>query len=138
LYIVDLTFCVIWLALPASGFSIRIILFCLIELPTPVSHPPSQECTRTATRHTHPQKYICKYKNIRENCEQEFISNLVIILFSDGELSNSFLLGIVQRRRKLYSGKEVITSIQFLDNFSSLATLESLHLCGFLFDRKFV
>ncbi len=35
-----------------------------LDLPTPVSHPSSWEHTRAAMKHTHPVKFVSKYKNL--------------------------------------------------------------------------
>ncbi len=32
-----------------------------LNLPTPVSNPPSQECANAAWGHTHQQNYVCKH-----------------------------------------------------------------------------
>jgi hypothetical protein len=32
-----------------------------LDLPTPIAHYPSQECTLAAAWHTHKQKYVCEY-----------------------------------------------------------------------------
>ncbi len=41
-------------------FSIRILLFGKIDLPTPISHPPSRGTHPLTAWCTHHQKYICE------------------------------------------------------------------------------
>ncbi len=43
------------------------------NLPTPVTHPPSRECTCTVTRHTHPKNYIHKYEQLDKLEEISFL-----------------------------------------------------------------
>jgi hypothetical protein len=35
-----------------------------LDLPKPVSYPPSLECTRAGMWHTYLQKYVCEYKKL--------------------------------------------------------------------------
>ncbi len=74
-------------ALPSRGFLIRIQLFGYMELdlPTPLSLPPSLGMRLHTAQHNHPQKYICKYKNSKFT-----FSTREFAKFSEKKLSGKF------------------------------------------------
>ncbi len=59
---------------PARSFSIRIVPFGWLELdlPTPVSHPPSQECDSAAALHTAPKNTFASIKNKHNSMKSLF------------------------------------------------------------------
>ncbi len=88
------------LALTAGWFSIKILLFGWMELnlQTLVSHPPSQGMHLLSWAAYPPQKYIAKCNKLTVKIakfHKRTIHNLAAILFSNGELPNRFLLGIM-------------------------------------------
>ncbi len=56
------------------------------------------ESTHLDMQSTHPQKYICKYKKLAVKIAKSYngmIYNLMTVLFTDGEMPNSFVWEII-------------------------------------------